>query len=110
MADIAGKWRIVETAIWDRQYLDLCGPAFISIDAQGRGEMAFGAFQASFKCGFTRSGIDFDWHGADEGDEVSGDAWAELQNDGCLEGEILFHNGDETTFTTVPWETFSAAC
>lgn len=114
MADIAqriaGKWRIVETTIWDRQHLDLCGPAFIAIDAQGRGEMAFGALEASLKCGFTPSGVDFDWDGADEGDEVSGDGWAELQDDGCLEGEILFYNGDKTTFTAVPWALFSAAC
>jgi hypothetical protein len=27
---VAGKWRIVETAIWDKQHLDLCGPAFIA--------------------------------------------------------------------------------
>ena len=24
-ARIAGKWRIIETAIWDKQHLDLCG-------------------------------------------------------------------------------------
>ncbi len=31
MADIAarlaGKWRIMATAIWDKQHPDLCGPA-----------------------------------------------------------------------------------
>jgi len=110
MANIAGKWRIVETATWERSHLDLCGPAFIEIDGKGRGEMAFGALEASLTCGFTPSRIDFDWSGADEGDEVSGDGWAQLQDDGCLEGEIAFHNGDETTFIAVPWESFSAAC
>lgn len=44
---IAGKWRIVETAAWDKEHLDLCGPAFIEIDAQGRGDMTFGALEAS---------------------------------------------------------------
>ena len=114
MADIAeriaGKWRIVETALWDRPYLDLCGPAVIEIDLQGRGNMAFGALDASLDCGFTPSGIHFDWNGADEGDQISGDGWAELQDDGCLEGEIIFHNGDETTFIAVPWARFSATC
>ena len=114
MADIAhrlvGKWRIVETAVWDKEHLNLCGPAFIQIDAQGQGDMAFGALEASLDCGFTPSGIDFEWNGADEGDQVAGDGWADLREDGCLEGEIAYDNGDETTFIAVPWARFSAAC
>lgn len=47
---------------------------------------------------------------ADEGDQVSGDGWAELQNDGSLAGEISYHNGDETTFKAAPWATSSTAC
>ena len=69
-ARIAGKWRIIETAIWDKQHLDLCGPAFIEFDTQGQGEMAFGALQASIEYGFNASGIEFDWSGADEGDQA----------------------------------------
>jgi len=107
---VTGKWRIVETAAWDKQHLDLCGPAFIEIDAQGHGEMAFGALEASIDCGFTPDGIVFEWNGADEGDQVRGDGWADLRNDGCIEGEIAYHNGDETTFIAAPWERFSAPC
>ena len=33
-----GKWRIVESEAWPRAHLDLCGPAFLRIDASGRGE------------------------------------------------------------------------
>ena len=43
---LADKWRIAETAAWDKQHLYLCGPAYIEIDAQGRGDMAFGALEA----------------------------------------------------------------
>ncbi len=114
MADIAnriaGKWRIIETAAWDKGHLDLCGPAFIEIDAQGQGSMAFGALEASLDCGFTTGGIDFEWNGADEGDQVAGEGWADLRDDGCLEGKITYHNGDETTFVAAPWTPFSAAC
>ena len=28
---LVGRWPIVEADIWDRQYLDLCGPATIVI-------------------------------------------------------------------------------
>ncbi len=40
---LIGRWRIVEADIWDRDYLDLCGPATIRIADRGRGEIAFGA-------------------------------------------------------------------
>lgn len=106
---LAGKWRIIETAAWDKQHLDLRGPAYIEIDAKGYGEMAFGALEATLDCAFTPSGIDFEWNGADEGDQVSGDGCADLRDDGCLEGEIAYDNGDETTFIAAPWGRFQAA-
>ena len=42
---LIGRWRIVETDLWDRDYLDLCGPATLTVTAQG-GEIAFGALEA----------------------------------------------------------------
>lgn len=106
---LVGKWRIVETGAWSRDHLDLCGPAFLRIGVDGTGEMAFGTLTAALNGGFTASGIDFDWNGADEGDQVSGSGWANLGDDGRLEGEIAYDNEDETTFTAEPWP-FSAAC
>lgn len=73
MADIdrlVGKWRIIETSAWPREHLDLCGPAFLQVDAAGQGDMALGALDASLDCAFTPHGIDFEWNGADEGDQV----------------------------------------
>lgn len=108
-AAVVGKWRIVESATWSRDHLDLCGPAYLRIDADGTGEMAFGALTASVDGGFTPSGVDFDWNGADEGDQVSGTGWADLRDDGWLEGEIAYDNGDDSSFIAKPWP-FSAAC
>lgn len=87
-ATLIGKWRIVASGAWPRDHLDLCGPAFLRIDADGTGEMAFGALCASVDGGFTPSGVDFDCNGADEGDQVTGTGWADLRDDGWLEGEI----------------------
>jgi len=69
-----------------------------AIDDRGGGEMAFGAMTAALNCGYTPSGVDFTWDGADEGDQVCGEGWAELQDDGSLVGEISNRNGDETSF------------
>src|SRR3954451_23092703 len=44
---LLGKWRIIEMALWDSDFLDLVEPAYIRFDAQGRGEFVFGAVQGS---------------------------------------------------------------
>lgn len=41
---IIGRWRIVEADLWDRDYLDLAGPAQLTIGEEGWAEIAFGAF------------------------------------------------------------------
>src|ERR1700752_4421306 len=92
---LGGGWRIVEADIWDRQYLDLCGPATIIIRANGRGEIAFGALQAGLDIEYSRVSIGFTWQGFDEMDEVSGDGSAELLDNGSIEIEFAYHNGDE---------------
>jgi hypothetical protein len=51
---------------------DLCGPAYLRIDADGTGEMASGALCASVDGRFTFDGVDFDWNGADGGNQVTG--------------------------------------
>ena len=91
---LLGRRRIVEADLWDRAYLDLCGPATLSITAQG-GEIAFGVLEASLSIAYARNSIDFRWHGADEGEEVAGEGSAELLDDGTLEIEFSYDNGDE---------------
>lgn len=44
---LIGCWRIVSADLWERGYLDLCGPAMLDIRANGHGHIAFGALQAS---------------------------------------------------------------
>ena len=92
---IVGRWRIVAANLWDRDYLDLRGEATIAIGAKGRGEIAFGAMQATLDIEYGRSSVGFAWIGSDEGDEVSGEGTAELLDDGSIEIEFDYHNGDE---------------
>ena len=80
-----GRWRIVEADIWDRDYLDLCGPATITITDHGGGEIEFGALQASLDIEYSREFVGFTWEGFDEMDEVRGDGSAELLDDGSIE-------------------------
>ena len=76
---LVGRWRIVEADLWDRDYLDLVDPATMTIGADGHGEIAYGAMQASLELEYSRSMVFFTWAGFDEMDEVSGSGSAELQ-------------------------------
>ena len=91
---LIGRWRIFEADIWDRDYLDLCGPAMIAIFDSGHGEIAFGAIQAGLNVRYSRCSIDFNWDGSDEMDEIHGIELAELLDDGTIEIEFNFQNGD----------------
>jgi hypothetical protein len=106
---LIGRWRIVAADLWERDYLDLCGPAMLDIGADGHGEIAFGALEAGLYLAYGRSDVSFDWEGCDEMDEVRGSGSAELLDDGSLEIEFDFHRGDDAILKAVR-HTSSAAC
>jgi hypothetical protein len=106
---LVGRWRIVAADIWDRDHLDLCGPATITITDHGHGEIAFGALQVGLDIEYRRSSVGFTWERFDEMDEVSGDGSAELLDDGSIEIEFVYHNGDEAVLKAKR-ETSSIAC
>ena len=91
---LIGCWWIVEADLCDRAHLDLCGPATLTITAQG-GEIAFGALEAGLEVEYARDSIGFRWAGCEEGDEVEGEGTAELLDDGTIEIEFAYRNGDE---------------
>ena len=74
---LVGRWRIVDADLWDRDYLDLCGGRD-HIGAEGGGEIAFGAMQATLDIEYSRTSIGFAWIGSDEMDEVTGEGTAGL--------------------------------
>ena len=106
---VVGRWRIVEADLWDRNYLDLCGPASLVVRANGDGEIAFGAMQASLDVDYGPDEIGFTWAGFDEMDEVSGSGSAEIQDDGSLEIEFEYHLGDGAVLKAVR-DPSSTAC
>ena len=62
---LIGRWRIVESDLWDRAHLDLSGSATLTITAQG-GEIAFGALEAGLEVEYARDPIGFHWDGCDQ--------------------------------------------
>jgi hypothetical protein len=92
-----GRWRIVEADIWERDYLDLVAPAMMVIGANGHGDVAFGALQASLDLAYGRSDVAFTFAGSDQLDEMRGAGSAKLLKDGALEIELDFNHGDDAT-------------
>lgn len=99
--ELLGRWRITGADIWEQGYIDLSGPAVLVIRADGHGDIAFGALQAGLDLEYARTSVFFEWEGFDEMDEVRGSGSAELQDDGSLEIELNFHNGDEAVLKAV---------
>jgi len=76
---IDGRWKIVETELWDREALDLVVPAYISFDRQGLGEMRLIAIGASIDYSVEQrddgSVLEFSWSGFDGRDQRRRRRW-----------------------------------
>ena len=99
---LVGRWRIFEADLWDRDHLDLVEPAMMTIRADGHGEIAFGAMQASLDLEYSRSMVFFTWAGFDEMDDVNGSGSAELLDNGSIEIQFAYHLGDEAILKAKP--------
>ena len=82
---------------WDQEFVDLVSPGHITFTGDGRGDLHFGAVDVSldWRADATGNRMDFAFEGFDEGDEVSGTGWAEL-NGGKPTGRLAFDSGDES--------------
>jgi hypothetical protein len=61
-------------------------------------------------CACHGDAVEFGWDGNGEMEQASGQGWAELQDDGSLEGEICLENGDDIPFIARRTTTSSTAC
>lgn len=102
-----GRWRIVAMSGWDRGAIDLVEPGFIEFSGNGSGQFGFIAVRGWLDCRTAerdgRTGVEFTWDGADEGQEVSGRGWAVLVDNETIEGHLFFHMGDDSTFRAKPF-------
>lgn len=90
---IRGRWRVVETPGYDMP----AAGAYILFDEDG-GEFAFDCLTGSIHGACDADAVQFEWQGNDEMEPANGDGWAELRDDGSLEGEISLANGDDIPF------------
>jgi hypothetical protein len=105
MTRLTGRWQIVEMDLWDRDAIDLLGPAFIEISADGTGSFRFIAVEGDIDGRHVerdgRPAVEFSWVGADDNDDASGRGWALLGTDDSLVGHVFLHRGDDSGFRAV---------
>ena len=108
--ELLGRWRIVEADLWDRDYLDLIEPAYMSFAKNGRGEFAFGGVNATMELEYGQRIVFFNWTGFDEGDEICGSGSAELEDDGCHRNRAVLPQWRRCDPKSAPRMTSSTAC
>ena len=102
---IRGRWRVVETPNYDMA----AAGAYILFNEDG-GEFAFDCLTGCIHGAHDGDAVQFGWQGNDEMEPANGDGWAELGDDGLLEGQICLINGDEIPFIARRSKTSSTAC
>lgn len=100
---LLGSWRIVEvTGVRD---LDLdvdVEPAHLTLDATGRGYLAFFLLGAEVDARKVNDRLEFTWAGAWELDDMTGRGVAEPTSDGGLAIHLWIHHGDEMDLRAIP--------
>ena len=98
----AGRWRIVETDIWDNDFLDEVVEAHITFEGAESGEIAFGALNGDLDVRYgARDGAacaEFSWEGFDDDNPASGRGWVTIGTAGRLVGRFFIHKGDNSGF------------
>ena len=96
-----GDWRIAQMELWDRDYLDLEGPAYITFGQDRLGSFQFGAVQGGLDFRVTSDSgaakVEFSWDGFNDSERSCGRGWAVL-DEVRLIGRLYFHNGDDSAF------------
>ncbi|MBU6464042.1 MAG: hypothetical protein KGK01_18430 [Bradyrhizobium sp.] len=102
---VRGKWRVVETPDYD-----MAGSGSYILFTNEGGEFALDCLTGAIHGRCEGDAFEFRWEGNNEMEPASGDGWAELQEDGSLEGEICLVNGDDIPFIARRSGTSSTAC
>ena len=99
-----GVWRIVEMEEWDRDYIDLVVPGYITFERGGDGSFQFGTCRGWLDCRIERAGaedrIEFSWEGFNDTDPGCGRGWAVIRRTE-LHGRLYIHASDDSSFRAI---------
>jgi hypothetical protein len=110
----AGRWRIVEMDVWDKNFLDLLEPAHLVFEGEAGGEIAFGTLKGFLDVRYGgRDGAacsEFSWEGHDDNDLACGRGWVIVGTAGRLVGHSFHPPGRRLRLRLRTRMTSSTAC
>jgi len=91
-----GRWNIESMEGWDKDYINLVEQAHIHIESDGSGKMIWGAMSSTIsgKYNAALKQYEFNWHGFDEGDHVSGEVQVRLTSNGEAIATMHMNHGE----------------
>lgn len=99
----SGTWYISKMEMWEEDYFNMEGQAFIEIAPNGSGHFQFGLVSGYIDGKLINHGqteiLDFTWEGNDENDDALGSGWIKLKEKDIIEGRIKFHMGEASGFS-----------
>ena len=102
--DILGAWNITWMEMWDEDYFNEDGQAFIKINKNNSGKFKFGYVNAEIDGRIVTLSdgkkLEFTFDGNDEMDTCQGRGWIKLKEDdsSIIDGEFFFHMCDSSKF------------
>ena len=98
---VTGKYRMTSMDMWDQDFVDAKVPGYIKFSKGGAGDFHFGHVQCDIDWRKTERddnpAAEFSFDGIDEMEPTSRRGWVVFK-DGTLEGQFMFHHGDESGF------------
>ena len=101
--DFVGTWHIVDMEMWDADYFNMEGQAYLHINEDGLGDVQFGLVSGGID-GYVDASDNcfrFTWEGFDETMSVSGSGRLDRPEGNEATGMIKLHLGDRSAFRVV---------
>ena len=102
---VRGRWRVTQTPD-----CDMAGPGSYILFTEHGGDFALDCLTGSIHGRCEGDAVEFTWDGSDEMEPARGHGWAEIVDDGSLQGEICLEGGDDISFIARRSATSSTAC
>ena len=102
---VRGRWRVTQTPGYD-----MAGPGSYILFTEHGGDFALDCLTGSIHGRCEGDAVEFTWDGSDEMEPARGHGWAEIVDDGSLQGEICLEGGDDISFIARRSATSSTAC
>ena len=100
--NLIGTWHIYEMEEYDEDCFNMEGQAYIKLDAKNSGNFKFatinGCIDGKMIHYLEGEQFEFNWEGAEEGQDISGSGWVKLKSKNIIKGEFRFFFGEDTTF------------